>query len=69
MFQNLNDDEVRELKKVLSTLKSVEAYFKAQGQMNARLHMSDEVLYSPLASKVMLRASLLQQQLARHMED
>jgi hypothetical protein len=43
-------DLIRELEKVFHTLDSVVDYLETQNEANAKLHMSDKVMYSPLTS-------------------
>lgn len=43
-------DLIRELEKIFHTLDSVVDYLETQNEANAKLHMSDKVMYSPLTS-------------------
>ncbi len=43
-------DLIRELEKIFHTLDSVVDYLETQNEANAKLHMSDRVMYSPLTS-------------------
>ena len=45
-----NPDLIRELEKIFHTLDSVVDYLETQNEANAKLHMSDKVMYSPLTS-------------------
>ncbi|QWT29902.1 hypothetical protein SEA_TUNATARTARE_6 [Streptomyces phage TunaTartare] len=45
-----NLDLIRELEKIFHTLDSVVDYLETQNEANAKLHMSDKVMYSPLTS-------------------
>jgi hypothetical protein len=45
-----NQDLIRELEKIFHTLDSVVDYLQTQNEANAKLHMSDKVMYSPLTS-------------------
>lgn len=54
MANTLSDDQVRELKKIRNTLEYVEDYLIKMNQSNAALHLTKEVLYSPLTARVRL---------------
>lgn len=43
-------DLIRELEKIFHTFDSVVDYLETQNEANAKLHMSDKVMYSPLTS-------------------
>jgi hypothetical protein len=43
-------DLIRELEKIFHTLGNVVDYLETQNEANAKLHMSDRVMYSPLTS-------------------
>jgi hypothetical protein len=43
-------DLIRELEKIFHTLDNVVDYLETQNEANAKLHMSDKVMYSPLTS-------------------
>jgi hypothetical protein len=43
-------DLIRELEKIFHTLDSVVDYLETQNEANAKLHMSDKVMYSPLTA-------------------
>lgn len=43
-------DLIRELEKIFHTLDNVVDYLETQNEANAKLHMSDRVMYSPLTS-------------------
>lgn len=43
-------DLIRELQKIFEVLDSVVDYLETQNEANAKLHMSDKVMYSPLTS-------------------
>jgi len=45
-----SSDVIRELQKVSDVLDSVVDYLETQNEANAKLHMSDKVMYSPLTS-------------------
>lgn len=49
-----NADLIRELQKVSDVLGNVAEYLKAQNEANAKLHMSSNVMYSPLTSAAAL---------------
>lgn len=48
----MSDDLKREINKVRQTLEQVKAYLEHQARMNAALHASNNVLYSPLHTQV-----------------
>ncbi|WMI33404.1 hypothetical protein SEA_KENREY_6 [Streptomyces phage Kenrey] len=43
-------DLIRELQKIFDVLDNVVDYLETQNEANAKLHMSDKVMYSPLTS-------------------
>jgi hypothetical protein len=45
-----NTDIIRELEKIAGVLGHVSVYLKLHNEANATLHMSNEVMYSPLTS-------------------
>jgi hypothetical protein len=46
----MDENTIRELTKVLMALRWCQKHFKAEGLMNAALHMSEVVLPAPLAA-------------------
>ncbi len=60
-----NPDLIRELEKIFHTLDSVVDYLEAQNEANAKLHMSDKVMYSPLTSAAGLANKALSELIMR----
>jgi len=46
------DNYVRELEKSMNAFENIQRFLKAHSQMNAALHVSQEVIYPPLYSDV-----------------
>jgi hypothetical protein len=48
----MTEDAIRELEKALDVLRACARHFNAEAEMNAALHLSDNVLPNPLAAAV-----------------
>lgn len=62
-------DLIRELEKIFHTLDSVVDYLETQNEANAKLHMSDRVMYSPLTSAAGLANKTLSELIMRLYEE
>lgn len=55
----MNKNIQREIQKADAALEDCQRYFEALARMNAKLHLADEVYYSPLHAKIVgVRAGL-----------
>ena len=55
----MNKNLQREIQKADAALEECQKYFEYLARMNAKLHLSDEVYYSPLHAKIVgVRAGL-----------
>jgi hypothetical protein len=62
-------DLIRELEKIFHTLDSIVDYLETQNEANAKLHMSDKVMYSPLTSAAGLANTNLSNLIMRLYDD
>lgn len=62
----MSADLIRELEKALDVLKVCERHFSAEAEMNAALHMTDNVRPNPLAAAVYTAVGGLELALDRH---
>jgi len=62
----MNEDEVRELRKVRATLEWVDRHFDAEAQMNAAKHMNDRVIPNPLAAAAATAFNTIHQLIERY---
>lgn len=62
------DDLIRELEKALDVLRVCDRHFSAEAEMNAALHMTENVRPNPLAAAVSTAVAGAELALERHRE-